>query len=636
VGGFCPIPSSSKQAHDSALRTVVTTTVANRASALSGSKVAPEIEPVRGSDAFAATAVAVLFVVMLVVTWQRWTHPVIDHGREMNVPARIASGERLYTDIYYYYGPFAPYFNALLYRAFGVRLSVLHASGIACAALIIAALYWVARRLLHPYGAAAATGLVLTTCALNLWNYVQPYAYAALYGFGFALAALIGAVRFVETANTRWLVLGGSATGVALLCKPEWGVIALFVLAGAWYLASLNRSQYEMRPLLHAIAAAVTIAVPVYALLVWRVSWQTLIGDTYRMASRPQVIYFSRWTFGTVYWPYTGWAIASATALSLLVCVATALAGLALAPGRESLWHGRARTLWMFAVASILFWSFGPKVPLWVDVNPFRSAPVMLSLAAAWALWRAYRVRVEKMSTRIQIVLVLALFTAGALARVMLNISLTSAYTPFTLPPLILLYVYLLLEVAPELLLRTHDSREYMRRCALTLLGVYVCVFGFVHASFARTHLTSEVSTARGRLLSLRLFGSPMSEAIRFVQRTTVPGEYVLSLPQGTLVNFLADRPNPIREESIVPGLLTADGEATAIHAIEAKQVRLILVENWLTGEYGESAFGVDYNQSLMRWIEEHYHVVRVFSNDGESPQLGEAKFFIRAYERNS
>ena len=617
----------------------MTTTVANRVKALSRSKVLPETQPVRGSDALASSAIAVLFLVMLVVTWQRWTHPIIDHGREINVPARMVSGEQLYTDIFYYYGPFAPYFNALLYRAFGVRLSVLHASGIGCAALIIGALYWLARRLLHPYAAAAACGLVLMTCAFSMFfgNYVQPYAYAALYGFTFTLAALIGAVRFVETTNPQWLVLGGSAAGGALLCKPEWGVIALVVLAAAWLLASLNRSEYPLKPLVLSIAAALAIALPVYALLTWRVSWQTLIVDAYGIASQPQPIYFSRLTFGTVDWPSTGWAIASATGMGLFVCVATALAGLALAPNnKESLWHGQARALWVLGVVSILLWSFRARVPEWLDANPFRSAPVVLSLAAAWALWRARRVHVEKMSTRIQIVLVLALFTTGALARVLLNISLTSAYTPFTIPTLIVLYVYLLVEVAPELLLRTPESREYMRRCALIVLGMYVWAFGVNYGSFVRTQVTSEISTARGRLLTRPLYGPPMAEAIRFVQRTTAPGEYVLSLPQGTLVNFLADRPNPIREENIVPGILTPDREAAAIHAIEAKQVRLILVANWLTREYGDRAFGVDYNQVLMQWVEQHYHQVRVFSNDGESPQLGEAKFFIRAYERNS
>src|SRR5262247_1070584 len=91
----------------------------------------------RHQDTRALLAIASLFVFMLAATWHRWTRPIIDHGREMHLPQRLLSGERLYTDILYYYGPFPPYFNALLYRLFGIHLSVLHASGIICATLIL-------------------------------------------------------------------------------------------------------------------------------------------------------------------------------------------------------------------------------------------------------------------------------------------------------------------------------------------------------------------------------------------------------------------------------------------------------------------------------------------------------------------
>ena len=47
-------------------------------------------------DGWAALALAALFVVMLAATWQRWTHPIIDHGRELNLPARILAGEQLW------------------------------------------------------------------------------------------------------------------------------------------------------------------------------------------------------------------------------------------------------------------------------------------------------------------------------------------------------------------------------------------------------------------------------------------------------------------------------------------------------------------------------------------------------------
>src|SRR5215470_10367849 len=86
-------------------------------------------------------AIIILFFMMLVASWQRWTQPLIDHGREMNLPSRILAGERLYTDVQFLYGPFAPHFNALLYGIFGIHLSVLKASGAVCAILILLMIY---------------------------------------------------------------------------------------------------------------------------------------------------------------------------------------------------------------------------------------------------------------------------------------------------------------------------------------------------------------------------------------------------------------------------------------------------------------------------------------------------------------
>src|SRR5690349_10157542 len=88
-------------------------------------------------DRRALLALAALFVAMLIGSWQRWTQPLLDHGREMNLPARILAGERLYLDVQFLYGPFAPNFNALLYRVFGVQLATLKMSGAVCAVLIL-------------------------------------------------------------------------------------------------------------------------------------------------------------------------------------------------------------------------------------------------------------------------------------------------------------------------------------------------------------------------------------------------------------------------------------------------------------------------------------------------------------------
>src|SRR5215510_5701860 len=82
------------------------------------------------------SAILAVFVAMLIVSWRRWTSPIADSGREMDLPRRLLDGELLYRDVHHLYPPFAPYFNALLYRIFGVQLDVLHVAGILCSIVI--------------------------------------------------------------------------------------------------------------------------------------------------------------------------------------------------------------------------------------------------------------------------------------------------------------------------------------------------------------------------------------------------------------------------------------------------------------------------------------------------------------------
>src|SRR5262249_48627248 len=150
-------------------------------------------------DILSLLALSLLFAALLFATWQRWTQPLLDHGREMNLPARILAGDQLYVDVQYLYGPFAPYFNALLYRVFRIHLSVLKMSGAVSGVLILFLIYWLARQLMSAWESALTTGLVLVICALkSTANYIQPYTYAALYGLVFALCSLANIVRFIK------------------------------------------------------------------------------------------------------------------------------------------------------------------------------------------------------------------------------------------------------------------------------------------------------------------------------------------------------------------------------------------------------------------------------------------------------
>ena len=63
--------------------------------------------------------------VILRLSWQKWTNIVWDYGRELYTPWRITCGQVLYKDIASLFGPFPPYWNALLFKVFGVSVMTL-------------------------------------------------------------------------------------------------------------------------------------------------------------------------------------------------------------------------------------------------------------------------------------------------------------------------------------------------------------------------------------------------------------------------------------------------------------------------------------------------------------------------------
>jgi hypothetical protein len=147
------------------------------------------------------------FVFGIAVSWERWAGPVIDSGREMNQPLRLVAGEVLYSDVGHIYGPLSPWIHARLYGVFGPSLTVLYVDGIICAVAILSLVYWIARRIMAPAGAGAATLTVMWLCTFKpAGNYIFPYAYSALHAtlLGLVtLAVLTVAVNRPTTVRLR-------------------------------------------------------------------------------------------------------------------------------------------------------------------------------------------------------------------------------------------------------------------------------------------------------------------------------------------------------------------------------------------------------------------------------------------------
>jgi hypothetical protein len=165
--------------------------------------------------------------------------------------------------------------------------------------------------------------------------------------------------------------------------------------------------------------------------------------------------------------------------------------------------------------------------------------------------------------------------------------------------------------LAQQLLDREKDPRV-RGRLRVLLSGALAALVAFAFlgrsAKYARDDRVPIPGTEA--MLSARPELVPRLTALsELVRRESRPGEGLVVFPEGGLLNFLADRPNPIRHKLFIPGYLTDENEAEVVSELQRSPPRVVVVLDRETPEYGRALFGVSYGKRIRRWIEENYDV---------------------------
>ena len=605
--------------------------------------------------------IVVSFIVGLVFSWERWGNPLVDCGREMNQPLRLASGEMLYSGVRHIYGPLSPYVNALLYRIFGPSLGVLYADGIVTAMIILTMVYWLSRRLMGRSASTAATLSVMWLCAFKqAGNYVLPYSYSALHGCALGLVSLALLIRFIErreSSKPRYamLALSGTVAGLAILAKTEMGLAALSAgIAGVALTCSPNVRRIPVHGLVY-LAPAFLLVLGVFGYLVARTGWNTIAHESFLFFRNlpPELVYFNKRVSGfdqplqsivqmlgaAVRLASVGAIIATMSMLFTRRRHEPAAAHIKMSDlsvsdaGRAS--HGQ---IWLLLALSIAVFVVVPfSGALNWEKGPYLAMPVLLIGLIAFEFAR-YRKQASKGESNAQtiVLLVIAVYALASLARVILRVRSGGAYSSYLLPGSVILFTYGWAQPFADLF-RDGKTRRLARNIAIgVILADAVLTAGLLSIRY-RDKNTYLLKTDRGTMLAVPDLGQSMSEAITFVKRETNDGDPVAVMPEGTSLNFFTGRPNPLREEITTPGYLDEAGEARAIKQLIDSNTKLILLTNRATPEFGAKVFGQDYCRTLMEWIEQNFEECGILGpNHDPSQQIGDATFFIRAYRKRS
>jgi hypothetical protein len=589
-------------------------------------------------------------------TWAHWGDFQVDCGREIYVPATLLQGKLLFRDVWYTYGPLAPYVQALLFLIFGVHLTVLYLFGLGLTISSALLTFEIAREFRLGVAVSCVPSLFFLSEAFHpfIFNFVYPYSYAASVSACLGLACLYFVTRHARTMRTFDLALAAVIAGLVVLTKQEFGLACLVLLG--FEVAASNLVRRSTRALLGSLGiccAGLAPAMAVYAWFIWKTSAKTIFLDNW--IPTPGT-YFMR-TFAKYSMAAQGFRfipseiLESAAFLLLVVMLWFTLAWLDVLVIKKLRLHSRLSILGLVAtnlvpVAILLKigWSarliapFIRSIPRVVD--PFailNAAQYVLTQAVlphgiyfvgafffVQALWRL--IKSGEFAQGIQECCLSVYALLIGIREMMGN----SAYTAlFFNVPLFLIFVILLHRIIGSASRELEPKRRnFLAGSMLSAEAALLFVMLFPNPGASPEPLTTEYGTLYTRPDVAILF----PQIIAFMKTHTKNGKDILVVPEPPSLYVFAGMQSPSKWYSLVPGVVPPEHEPEFLRELVANQVRYVLIVDRTMSEYGPVRFGYDYDELIYRWINEHYVKVGQF---GPLPNQPVPPYVLWIYGRN-
>lgn len=560
----------------------------------------------------------------LAVSWQSWIDPFVDSGREMDVPWRLLQGERLYGDITYYYGPVGPWVNAWALRLLGSDWLSLELVCAALSALIFVLLFRLTRRAGGLLSAAAATTLAAAVClaAPRGGAFIFPYSSSSL----FALAGGLLALDAASAPGPRRRLLGALGIAVALTSRLELGAAAgvALILAGI-----RSRHREETRADLQAVALGALLAGGVYGAAL------AGIPASSRLADGPFAPFLGmpkEWAF--LYRMILG--VEQPGNASSRIAVSLLLDGLLLAAA--GWWalprvdrRARPGRRHAFAIAGLLLLAAYLLSPWCVTA---KNLPPLLAILPPVALAAALTLLRQPLEGRGRSRFLLFFFSAAVAARVFFGIEVGPHMGPnaaLPVPGLLATAAVLGFDLlAPRL-----PAPEVFRRRLAAVFAVTGILFLYRIERLDHQPQTAELRTAAGALRLPAVKAAAIAHTLAYLDGKARAGDTLTAFPESGFFNFVTGLRSPLRQDLIVPGVLSGPREAAAVQRIDAAGPKYILLCNRTTAEFGPASFGRDYAVELWSDVGRHYVLAAAFGPAAAAAPVGAKDFFIRLYERS-
>jgi len=392
-------------------------------------------------------------------------------------------------------------------------------------------------------------------------------------------------------------------------------------------LPSKNRFGIALRIFLPAIA----IPIITYGILVLKIPSSALFDDTFFLPNQVprELIYFNMSRIGMDYPSKTIFELLQSTSTLIWVGGLICLLSIFYASIVDRTSLNLARNFYLVTAIGltaffVIHWLTG--IDWWI--SPMRALPLLCAMVILGSLLDLLR----KKSIDRHLFLI-AVFSLVVLTREITRVSSGGAYSAFMLPLPLVLFTYLTTVSFPNLL-STHKMKQYAHVLAL---GMFMLVLSSTAKHIIKVYLTEpwyDLHTMRGNVRTKADVGPAFIQALNFISKNTRPSDFIFAAPEGSSLNFLANRPTALRYEQLIPGFLDEAKQEQAIQQLKERKVKFIFILNRPTREFGPVVFGQDYCVKLMNWIKDHYQLIQVFGNEADpTSKIGDKNFFIQCYK---
>jgi len=566
-----------------------------------------------------AALLGVSFLALTAWSWRRWPDLLVDFGQQLYIPWRLASGDRLYTDIAFLHGPLSQHVNALAFRLFGASLTTLMVLNLLILAALAAAVYR-SFTVFSDRLTAAAAGLVLLTlfgfahlARVGNYNFICPYTHEATHGLALTVAMIIFLSRYLERGGLAAAALSGVCLGLALLTKAEVALaaIATALLAGA--LLPLTGRGTARRPPAGALLFVLAALTPPLAFFLFFLSympaaraaravaggWVVLGGEVARNRFYLRVLGLDD------PWGNLGRMLGMAALAAVLVLLA---AGLDIVLTRRKRLGPAPGALAGAGLLLILL--FFPDLLPWRELP--RALPVagLLALVAFVLLLAKRRGNPEAPPGAVPMVLWSGLAVA-LLGKVTLNVHLYHYGFYLALPATLVLVLLLTWWIPAALRTGAGDGRVF-RGLAVAALAAGIVYHLRWSQEFYRLK-DFAVGNGGDTILTygaaVEPAGPAAALALRWIASEMPPDATFVAFPEGIMLNYLSRRPTTSRCMNFMMTEMIVFGEAPLLDGLKAKPPDYVLLVHKDTSEFGSRFFGADesYGRGILDWVRSNY-----------------------------